>query len=157
MAKIKLKIGDCEVEIDSRDFYVDNNSINEILENLSEKIQRFQTQINYNYTSSSQNDSSLEVIDQLEDAEFHEPEFSHTLKISSKNIRNKILILSKKEFFDQPRTVVETIEELRNHGWSASPLDVSKTLSKMSLNKEILKNSHNKHNFYFMKESLLSN
>ena len=156
MAKIKLKIGDCEVEIDSRDFYVDNTSIDEILENLSEKIQRFQTQINSNNIS-SQDDTSIEVIDQLEDAEFHEPEFSHTLKISSKNIRNKILILSQNSFFDQPRTVVETIEELRNHGWSASLLDVSKTLSKMSLNKEILKNSHNKHNFYFMKESLLSN
>ena len=155
MAKIKLKIGDCEVEIDSRDFYVDNTSIDEILENLSEKIQRFQTQINSNNIS-SQDNSSIEVIDQLEDAEFHEPEFSHTSKISSKNIRNKLLILSQNSFFDQPRTVVETIEELRNHGWSASPLDVSKTLSKMSLHKEILKNSHIKHNFYFMKESLFT-
>ena len=156
MAKIKLKIGDCEVEIDSRDFYVDNNSIDDILENLSEKIQRFQTRIDSNNIS-SQDDSSIEVIDQLEDAEFHEPEFSYTSKISSESIRNKILILSQNSFFDKPRTVIETIEELRNHGWSASPLDVSKTLSKMSLNKEILKNSHNKHNFYFIKESLFTN
>ena len=156
MAKIKLKIGDCEVEIDSRDFYVDNNSIDDILENLSEKIQRFQTQINSNNIS-LHDDGPIEVIDQLEDAEFHEPEFSYTSKISSKSIRNKILILLQNSFFDQPKTVIETIEELRNHGWSASPLDVSKTLSKMSLNKEILKNSHNKHNFYFMKESLFTN
>jgi hypothetical protein len=33
LAKIKLRIGDNEIEVDSRDFYVDNKTIGEVIEN----------------------------------------------------------------------------------------------------------------------------
>ncbi len=33
MAKIKIKIGENEIEVDSRDFYIDNNTIGEVIEN----------------------------------------------------------------------------------------------------------------------------
>ena len=67
------------------------------------------------------------------------------------------LILAKNYFFDQPRTVSETMNELRENGWIASLLDVSKALSKMAFNKEILKNKQGKRSYYFVKEALLTN
>ena len=30
MARIKLKVGEKEIEVDSRDFYVDNNTLNDV-------------------------------------------------------------------------------------------------------------------------------
>jgi hypothetical protein len=72
-------------------------------------------------------------------------------------LRGKLLILSKNYFFDQPRTVPETVNELRERGLIASPLDVSKTLSKMAFNKELLKNKQGKRSYYFVKEALLAN
>ena len=39
MAKIKLRIGDNEIEIDSRDFYVDNHTIGKVIENISALLQ----------------------------------------------------------------------------------------------------------------------
>ena len=61
MAKIRVKQGNNEIEIDSRDFYVDNNTAEEVIETLKELI----------------NDKpGKNVINSLEDAEFHEPEFS---------------------------------------------------------------------------------
>ena len=67
------------------------------------------------------------------------------------------MILSKNYFFDQQRTVQETVNELREHGWIASLLDVSKTLAKMAFNKELLKNKQGERSYYFVKEVLLSN
>ena len=32
LAKIKLRVGDSEIEIDSRDFYVDNQTIGKVIE-----------------------------------------------------------------------------------------------------------------------------
>ena len=31
MAKIKIKIGENEIEVDSRDFYIDNNTVGEVI------------------------------------------------------------------------------------------------------------------------------
>ncbi len=39
LAKIKLRIGDNEIEIDSRDFYVDNNTIGKVIENITMLLQ----------------------------------------------------------------------------------------------------------------------
>ena len=36
MAKIRIKQGSNEIEIDSRDFYVDNDSVAEVVETLKE-------------------------------------------------------------------------------------------------------------------------
>jgi len=35
LAKIKLRIGDNEIEIDSRDFYIDNHTIGKVIENIT--------------------------------------------------------------------------------------------------------------------------
>ena len=40
MAKIRVKQGDNEIEIDSRDFYVDNDSAAEVIESLKQQLQK---------------------------------------------------------------------------------------------------------------------
>ena len=142
MAKIRVKQGNNEIEIDSRDFYVDNDTAEEVIEALKQLMN---------------NKPSHNVINSLEDAEFHEPEFSQPVTITVDNIKNKLRILAKNSFFDQPRTVGEAVSELSEYGWSASPLDVSVALTKMAFNKEVLKNTQEDRNFYFSKEALLTN
>ena len=39
MAKIKLRIGKDEIEIDSRDFYVDNQTIGKVIEDIALHLQ----------------------------------------------------------------------------------------------------------------------
>ena len=142
MAKIKLRIGKDEIEIDSRDFYVDNDTAEEVIETLKQLIS---------------DKSGNSVMDSLEDAEFHEPEFSEPVNVTISDIKNKLRILAKNSFFDQPRTVGEAVSQLSEYGWSASPLDVSVALTKMAFNKEVLKNTQEDRNFYFSKEALLTN
>jgi transcription initiation factor IIE alpha subunit len=142
MARIRVKQGNNEIEIDSRDFYVDNDTAEEVIEALKQLI----------------NDKSgNSVIDSLEDAEFHEPEFSEPVNVTIADIKNKLRILAKNSFFNQPRTVGEAVSQLSEYGWSASPLDVSVALTKMAFNKEVLKNTQEDRNFYFSKEALLTN
>ena len=43
MAKIKLKFGENEIEVDSRDFYFDNQTLGEVIENLSKLIEENKT------------------------------------------------------------------------------------------------------------------
>ena len=142
MAKIRVKQGNNEIEIDSRDFYVDNDTAEEVIETLKQLMN---------------SKPSHNVINSLEDAEFHEPEFSQPVTIKVDNIKNKLRILAKNSFFDQPRTVGEAVSELSEYGWSASPLDVSVALTKMAFTKEFLKNTEEDRNFYFSKEALLTN
>ena len=40
MAKIKLKFGENEIEVDSRDFYFDNQTLGEVIENLAKLYRR---------------------------------------------------------------------------------------------------------------------
>ena len=133
MAKIRVKQGNNEIEIDSRDFYVDNDTAEEVIETLKQLMN---------------SKPSHNVINSLEDAEFHEPEFSQPVTITVDNIKNKLRILAKNSFFDQPRTVGEAVSELSEYGWSASPLDVSVALTKMAFTKEFLKNTEENRNFY---------
>ena len=142
MAKIRVKQGNNEIEIDSRDFYVDNDTAEEVIETLKQLIS---------------DKSGNSVMDSLEDAEFHEPEFSGPVNVTISDIKNKLRILAKNSFFDQPRTVGEAVSQLSEYGWSASPLDVSVALTKMAFNKEVLKNTQEDRNFYFSKEALLTN
>ena len=58
MAKIRIKQGSNEIEIDSRDFYIDNDSVADVVETLKQLLhERPQT----------------DVMSSLDDAEFHEP------------------------------------------------------------------------------------
>ena len=142
MAKIRIKQGSNEIEIDSRDFYVDNDSVTDVIESLKQLLnERPQT----------------DVMNSLDNAEFHEPEFSSPSTIAVDDIKNKLRILAKDSFFDQPKTVGETVAQMSEYGWSASPFDVSVALTKMAFNKEFLKNTTDERNQYISKEALLTN
>ena len=157
MAKVKLRIGDNEIEIDSRDFYVDNKTIGEVIENIATHLQTKNVRVITGDFPIQDGIQDVPALDSLENAEVYEPEFNNPISITLKQLREKLLILSKNYFFDQARTVLETVNELIEHGWIASPLDVSKTLSKMAFNKELLKNKQGKRSYYFVKEALLAN
>ena len=142
MAKIRIKQGSNEIEIDSRDFYVVNDSVADVVETLKKLLhERPQT----------------DVMSSLDNAEFHEPEFSSPTTIAVDDIKNKLRILAKDSFFDQPKSVGETVAQMSEYGWSASPFDVSVALTKMSFNKEFLKNITDEKNYYISKEALLTN
>ena len=157
LAKIKLRIGDNEIEVDSRDFYVDNKTIGEVIENIATHLQTKNVRVITGDFPVQDNMQEVPALNSLENAEVYEPEFSNTTSVPINELRGKLLILSKNYFFDQARTVPETVNELRERGWIASPLDVSKTLSNMAFNKELLKNKQGKRSYYFVKEALLAN
>ena len=155
MARIKLKLGENEIEVDSRDFYVDNQTLGGIIDDISQHLPENQAKIVYETEPSSEaGHSGLEYLD---DAEAYEPEFSEPKHIALDEIKSKLRILETSRFFDSPRTVTETVEQLREYGWAASPLDVSKALAKMASSKEILKNSEANRTHYFAHEQLVAN
>ena len=155
MAKIKIKIGENEIEVDSRDFYIDNNTIGEVIENISLYLQGSNKNF-FEQIPIQENGEGMNKLSLLEDAEVHEPEFSDPVLVTIDELRGKLVTLSTNSFFDQPRTVSETVSELRENGWIASPLDVSKVLAKMAFCKELLKNKQDDRSFYFVKEALLA-
>ena len=155
MAKIRLRVGDSEIEIDSRDFYVDNNTIRKVIADISSLLQESSTRI-LPYS----NEPNLEennALDSLENAEVYETEFSEPVFVPIKELRGKLTILSKNSFFDKPRTVSETVNELREHGWVVNPLDVSKILAEMAFSKELRKGKQADRSFYFVQKELLTN
>ena len=79
----------------------------------------------------------------------------HTIPVD--DIKHRLRILAKDSFFDQPKTVGETVAQMSEYGWSASPFDVSVALTKMAFNKEFLKNTIDERNQYVSKEALLTN
>ena len=158
MARIKIKLGENEIEVESRDFYVDNNTIGEIIDNISNHLPESQANIvyeNQNVNSSSP-DLSRNGLEYLDNAEAYEPEFNEPERIAFPEIKSKLRILETSKFFNLPRTVTETVQQLREYGWAASPLDVSKALAKMASNKEIMKNSSDNRLHYFA-ESIIAN
>ena len=159
MARIKLKLGENEIEVDSRDFYVDNQTLGEIIESISNHLPENHAKIVYETepiatTTEIPTQSGLES---LEDAEIFEPEFNEPTYLAPNEVKSKLRILETSRFFDSPRTASETVEQLREYGWSASPLDVSKVLAKMASNKEMLKNSSENRTHYFVEEALVAN
>ncbi len=160
MARIKLKIGENEIEVDSRDFYVDNQTLGEIIDNILRCLPENQAKVVHEYDSqqSSETEHSNQFgLETLDDAEAFESEFNEPKSITSHEIKSKLGILETGRFFDSPRTVTETVQQLREYGWAASPLDVSKVLAKMVFNKQILKNSEENRTHYFTQESLVTN
>ncbi|QUC64663.1 hypothetical protein NsoK4_09660 [Nitrosopumilus sp. K4] len=160
MARIKLKLGDNEVEIESRDFYVDNDSLPQIIENVSHLLQENQAKIIYQETPQETEHSTSEPIqnglEYLDDAEAFESEFEQPKSIDFHEVKSKLRILETSGFFNSPRTVTETVQQLREYGWAASPLDVSKSLAKMASNREINRNSNDNRTHYFV-ESIITN
>jgi len=155
LAKIKLRIGDNEIEIDSRDFYVDNHTIGKVIENITMLLQESSARIMPYSTEYGVGESN--ALSSLENAEVYEPEFGEPVFVPLNELHGKLLILSKNSFFDKPRTVSETVNELREHGWIANPLDVSKILAKMAFGKELRKGKQADRSFYFVQKELLAN
>ena len=154
MAKIRLKFGENEIEVESKDFYVDNKSIDEVVYNLSRFVvinqtEEQRTNVQVEVTSEALNNGSkTNYLSSLEDAEIHEPEFVQPISVDRNQIRTKIHILARDSFFEQPRTVSEVVAQLREYGWAAIPLDVSKVLAQMSLKKELQKDMREKRSYY---------
>ena len=154
MAKIRLKFGENEIEVESKDFYVDNKSIDEVIYNLSRFVAKNQTEEQTANTQAEilrdvlNNGPKTNYLSALEDAEIHEPEFVQPISIDRNQIRSKIHILARDSFFEQPRTVSEVVAQLREYGWAAVPLDVSKVLANMALKKEIQKDMREKRSYY---------
>ncbi len=159
MAKIKLKFGENEIEVDSRDFYFDNQTLGVVIENLAQLIEENQSKPTYENPPSEPiiNESNFDSLNSLEDVEIFEPEFNEPKPISSGEIKDKLRILEKNTFFNVPRTVTDTVQQLREYGWVASPLDVSKALVNMATNREISKNSTENRTHYFVQEAILTN
>ena len=155
LAKIKLRIGDNEIEIDSRDFYVDNHTIGKVIENITMLLQESSARIMPYSTEYGVGESN--ALSSLENAEVYEPEFGEPVFVPLNELHGKLLILSKNSFFDKPRTVSETVNELREHGWIVNPLDVSKILAKMAFSKELRKGKQDDRSFYFVQKELLAN
>jgi hypothetical protein len=141
LARIKLKIGENELEVDSRDFYVDNQTLGEIVNNISQYLPENQAKIVYESESTSKPNSTEHGLEYLDDAETFEPEFNEPKNITNSEIQSKLKILETSKFFDSPRTVGETVQQLREYGWASSTLDVSKVLAKMALTKIFTKSS----------------
>lgn len=164
MAKIRIKFGENEVEIDSRDFYVDNQTIGEVIDGVTKHIQENKARMIFDDRSLDKLEqmtdnykSNLDSLDALDDAEAYEPEFNEPVQIPMSEIKEKINFLASKSFFDTNRTVTETVEQLREYGWGASPLDVSTVLAKMAFTGEILKVTQDNRAHYFLKQALLAN
>ena len=147
MARIRLKLGANEIEVDSKDFYVDNQSVDEVISNLSRYVEG---------TEVSNKETTVNYLSSLEDAEIHEPEFTTPISIDSSQVKSKIHILVRDSFFEQPRTVSEVVAQLYEYGWAARPLDVSKILANMALNRELQKDSQEKRSYYSNKLVQLS-
>ena len=154
MAKIKLRVGDSEIEIDSRDFYVDNNTIRKVISDISTLLQESSARILPYSNQPSIGESN--ALDSLENAEVYEPEFGEPVFVPIKELRGKLKNLSETSFFMSPRTVSETVNELREHGWIVNPLDVSKVLAKMAFSKELSKGKQGDRSFYFIQKELLT-
>ncbi|MDC4231708.1 MAG: hypothetical protein M8319_05220 [Nitrosopumilus sp.] len=157
MAKIKLKLGENEIEVDSRDFYIDNQTLGEVIDNISHHLPENHAKIVYDTESTQSDHLAQSGLEYLNDAEVYEPEFNEPTPITSHEIKSKLRILETSRFFDSPKTVTETVQQLREYGWAASLLDVSKALAKMASSKEIMKNSHENRIHYFVQEPLVAN
>jgi len=146
MARIRIKYGQNEIEIESKDFYVDNHSVNEVVNNLSIFVK--DNSHPPQYENSYSQPLPTECLNMLEDAEIHEPEFAKPTFLDKKQLRSKINILIKDSFFDQPRTVSEVVSQLHEYGCTAVPLDVSKVLTDMSFNYKLQKELREKRSYY---------
>ena len=152
MAHIRIKIANNEIEIDSRDFYLDNQSIEKIIleisKHLNDSVRMASESKSVTKNSTNILQADLDCLNSIDNVEVHEPEFSPPVSIYGNEIRQKLEILEKSSFFHTPRSVSETVEQLREYGWIASPLEISKILTNMAFHKELTKNSKNNLNYY---------
>lgn len=152
MAKIRIRLGQNEIEVDSRDFYVDNQTLGDVVSDLSAMVDGKKTP-----ELPPKPEPAPAPLSELPEAEVFEPEFSEPVPVGIDELPARLLQLAKESFFDEPRTVSETAEQLREHGWSARQLDVSKTLARMTLERCLLKNSRDQRSYYSSGPALIAN
>jgi len=149
MAKIRLKFGPNEIEVESKDFYVDNHSVDEVIGNLSRFVADNKGSVSGDIRPYEQTyEPGTNYLNSLEDVEIHEPEFTQPISLHESQIRSKIHILVRDSFFEQPRTVSEVVAQLYEYGWAARALDVSKVLANMAFYREVQKDSQEKRSYY---------
>ena len=163
MAKIRVRFGTNEVEIDSRDFYIDNDTAAQVIADLAFRLQENSAKIvtESEPTFEAQDiaetyQANLDYLKMLRDAEVHEPEFTAPTPVTTDELPSKIEGLDHDGFFSKPRTVSETVEQLRQYGWIASPLDVSKALTRMAMHKSLAKSSEENKTFYYKEAAIFS-
>jgi len=159
MAKIRLRSGEREVEIESRDFYIDNDTAGQVISDLARTLDENTARVieegpsfapQQDIAATYQN--NLDYLKMLKDVEFHEPEFVAAVPVTEAELPGKIEILEQDSFFVKPRTVVETVEQLRDHGWIAGQLEVSKALAKRAFHKGLAKNTQENRTYYFKEQ-----
>ncbi|MHB8545382.1 MAG: hypothetical protein ACYDAJ_01275 [Nitrosotalea sp.] len=149
MARIKIKYGQNEIEIESKDFYIDNESVEQVICNLASFVKdSTNNNVQYEYSYNQSLPQTTGLLHSLDDAEVHEPEFTTPTFIGKDQIGSKMQVLIEDAFFDQPRTVSEVVAQLREYGWSTVPLDVSKTLATMAFTHELQKDLREKRSYY---------
>ena len=96
MARIKLKLGENEIEVDSRDFYVDNQTLGEIIESMSSHLPESHAKVVYETepVAAPAEIPAQSGLESLEDAEIFEPEFNEPKPINSHEIKAKLRIVS---------------------------------------------------------------
>lgn|SRR5574338_315028 len=163
MAKIRLRFGTNEVEIESRDFYIDNDTAAQVIADLAFRLQENTARIVTEQETTLEApeiaatyQANLDYLKMLRDAEVHEPEFTAPTAVTVDELPSKIEGLESDGFFGKPRTVSETVEQLREYGWVASPLDVSKALARMAFHKELSKSSEENKTFYYKEAAIFS-
>lgn len=164
MAKIRLRFGENEVEIESRDFYIDNDTAAQVIEDLAARLGENKARIITDEEHSLEPprgiteayETNMDYLKMFRDAEVHEPEFTAPVTVTADEVPDKIEILERDSFFARPRTVSETVEQLREYGWLASPLDVSKSLARMAFHKELAKNSQENRTWYFKETQVIN-
>ena len=85
LAKIKLRVGDNEIEIDSRDFYVDNNTIGKVIADITALLQESSARI-IPYSNEYNLEENNAPLDSLENVEVYEPEFGEPGFCANKTI-----------------------------------------------------------------------
>lgn len=165
-------MGHQEIEIDSRDFYVDNETIGRVIDDISRHLpeiacgepsamerevgrgpqQQRQTmadtvgrpdQRNRRTTAPAAAVQEPKYRDAAELVESCEPKIDDRpdmCALSYPQIREKLLMLLDADgFFDSPRGIYETVQQLRKNGWQATSLDVTKTLVQLAACRKITK------------------
>ena len=71
MAKVKIKFGENEIEIDSRDFYIDNSTLGQVIGNISKHMKENNAKIVYDEEQEVVEKTTLTLssLNSLEDAE----------------------------------------------------------------------------------------
>lgn len=209
MAKIRLRMGSCEVEIESGDFCIDNRTAASVIGSVAKSLQGAAAQarilaapeaagtgvagaapcgraaqdaggkrplppadaaastaasIKARTTAAAAMPATAcsscppspephrdlsSALDCLDEAEVFEPEFDEPRRVRPSEVAGRLEALAAGGYFETQRTVTETVAELAEHGWLAGPLDVSKALTRMAMDRQMRRESRGYLTYYY--------